>query len=87
MTATATSSVYPNVTHLPRVREHVFYIQEGHPVVDALVSIVFGEHGMPRLTLVMIRAGGGDVTVKSEVPHRDHRNGSRAYYILPGEAL
>ena len=70
---------------IPRIGEHVYYMHPTRPPVDALVSIIFGEHGMPRLTLILIRAGGGDTLVKREVPHRDHCLPERAYYILPEE--
>lgn len=88
--STSSASPLPPIDHhrIPNLlRTHVFYVEEGKPILDALVDIVFGEHGMPRCTLVLVRAGGGGVVYKTAIPHRDHRNGGKAYYVLPGEAI
>ena len=89
-TATAPHSSIPTVSlpqRAPRVGEHVYYIVPGKVPIDALVSIVFGEHGLPRLTLFVVRPGGGDIRVHIEVPHKDHAAAGRPYYLLLGESL
>jgi hypothetical protein len=83
----STPSPNPLALRIPRVGEHVFYIVPGKTPIDALVSIVFGEHGMPRLTIFVVRPGGGDVRTHCEVPHRDHALPERPYYIMLGESV
>lgn len=84
----STGDPHPSLPQrIPRVGEHVFYVIPNKAPVSALVSIVFGEHGMPRLTLFIVRPGGGDVRVLLEIPHKDHAVPERPYYVLPWEAL
>ena len=78
---------YRHPDHRPMVREHVFYVEEGKMVIDALVDIVFSENGMPSLTLVIVRPGGNGTFHKIAIPHRDHRNGHHAYWIFPCERI
>lgn len=83
-----TSIPHPVRQRIPNLlRTHVFYCEEGKPILDALVDIVFGEHGMPSCTLVVVRNGGNGTIHKIQVPHKSMRQGSRAYYIIPGEAI
>lgn len=69
----------------PKVGTHVIYT-EGGVSRDALVQIVFTEHGMPPITLVLVKPGSrGDLQTKCLVPHRSKCGKSEANWCRPEE--
>lgn len=81
----ASSSVSEPAVRRPIIREHVLYCERDKDPVDALVAVVFSERGLPRVTVVIIRIGGGDTVHRCCIPHRDHVGHEKAWWCFPGE--
>lgn len=67
-----------------KVGQHVVYF-EGKTRHDALVRVIFTEHGWPRVTLLMIGEGERGEMYRREIPHRSRHSNERGYYVLPDE--
>lgn len=96
MTATAVtlaeSDLHTTPYHLPqhlpdepKIGAHVIYV-DGHTLRDALVQVVFTEHGAPPLTLVLVKPGSrGDLQTRRLVPHRTKCAHGEACWCRPEE--
>ena len=96
-TAPQTTSIHPDTYHdthyhfhnpdEPKVGAHVIFV-DGATFRDALVQVVFTEHGMPPLTIVLVKPGSrGDLQTKRLVPHQSKRVHGEACWCLPTEVL
>ena len=71
----------------PKIGAHVIYM-DGAIVRDALVQVVFTEHGAPPLTLVMVKTGSrGDLQTKRLVPHKSKCAQGEACWCRPEEVV
>ena len=69
----------------PKIGAHVMYV-DGAVIRDALVQVVFTEHGMPPLTLVLVKPGSrGDLQTRQLVPHQSKRAHGEACWCRPEE--
>ena len=88
--ATHTPTLPPTTSHNtcraePKIGAHVMYV-DGAVIRDALVQVVFTEHGMPPLTLVLVKPGSrGDLQTRQLVPHQSKRAHGEACWCRPEE--
>lgn len=67
----------------PKIGDHILFTDHG-TTRHALVQVVFPEHGMPEVTLVLVRPGNQGLQTKRLIPHRSKAHDG-CYWCRPEE--